>query len=105
MYTLKLVIEKFEILKAMNLLVKSMNNEDAYERWIYTVPDQAGDDELMYIAADEDESIFREACQDFRRICHDYLDDGIFAGSYPGEVKLYGAKKDDPYEDDEKDDE
>ena len=101
MYTLKLVIEKFEILKAMNLLVKSMNNEDAYEEWVYTVPDEASDDDLMYIAADEDETVYLEACQVFRRICHNYLDDGIFAGCYPGEVKLYGAKKDDPYEEED----
>lgn len=98
MYNLKMAIEKFEILKAMNLLVKSMNNEDAYEAWVYTVPDEATDEDLMCIAADEDETVFREACQDFRRICHSYLDDGIFAGSYPGEVKLYGVKKDAPYE-------
>lgn len=101
MYNLKLVIEKYAILNAMNLLVKSMNNEDAYEAWVYTVPDEASDDDLMYIAADEDDTVYREACQVFRRICHNYLDDGIFVGCYPGKVELYGAKKDDPFVEDE----
>lgn len=90
----KLSIDKFEILKAMNLIVKNMNNQDAYEEWIYTIPDQANDDDLMDIASDKDESVYREACHDFRRICANYLDDGLFLGSWPGATGLYGAKND-----------
>lgn len=90
MYSLKLAIDKFELLKAMNLLVRAMNNEDAYMEWIETIPDGATDEDMMGIAADEDETIFDEACSDFRRICRDYLSDGILAGDYPGEVRVYG---------------
>ena len=91
MNTLKLALAKFEILKAMNLLVKSMNDEDAYAEWICTIPDQADDEDLMEIAADEDESVYCEACHDFRRICNRYLCDGIYVGNIPGSFRLYGA--------------
>lgn len=101
MNALKLALEKFEILKAMNLLVKSMNNEDAYDEWICTIPDQAGDEELMEIAADEDESVYCEACHDFRRICDRYLCDGIYVGGFPDSFQLYGAGTHEGDEDDD----
>lgn len=94
MYNLRLTIQKFNLIKAMNLLVKSMDNEDAYYDWINIVPDQASDDDLISIASSVDDAVFREACHEFRRICHEYIDDGFFCGGYPGPFGLYGAKDD-----------
>lgn len=36
----------FDLLKGMNAIMISMNNEDAYNLWIYTFPDCADDDEI-----------------------------------------------------------
>lgn len=38
--------EKFEALRSMNTIIKSMNDESAYGAWIYIIPDGADDDEL-----------------------------------------------------------
>ena len=90
---MKLALMKFELLKAMHLLVMSMNDEGAYLYWINTIPDQASDEDLLEIAMDEDESIYREACQDFRRICEDHLEHGFYLGGFGKPGGLYGAKK------------
>ena len=87
----KLILQKFELLKAMNTIVKYMNDEDAYSRWILTVPDAADDDELMEIAGDEDDEIFGEACKEFRRIVNKYMPEGLFVGGYPNPGFVYGA--------------
>lgn len=42
--------ERYEIMKAMHLLIRAMNDEGAYCSWIYTVPDGATDDDLWDIA-------------------------------------------------------
>ena len=89
----KLMIEKFELLKAMNCIVRMMNDQGAYIDWIFTIPDEASEDELLDIALDEDEEVFREACELFREICHEYVDAGFFLGAFPGPSALYGAKK------------
>ena len=45
--------ERYETLKAMNLLAKEVNDEGFYyDHWIYIVPDEADDDELREIAYD-----------------------------------------------------
>lgn len=99
---LKLAIEKFELLKAMNTLVKAMNDETAYTTWIYVIPDGADDEELMEIASDKDEEIYKDACHTFRRICESYLKYGFFLGGFGRPYGLYGAKKDDkPEEEDD----
>ena len=42
--------ERFEVLKAMNLLAKLCNDEGFYyNHWIYIIPDGADDDELLDI--------------------------------------------------------
>lgn len=46
--------ERFEVLKAMNLLAKEVNDEGFYyDHWI---PDEANDDELREIAYDDEGS-------------------------------------------------
>lgn len=75
------VHERFELLKAMNTVVKFCNDEMAYERWIYVIPDQCEDDELLGIAMDDPDS-FQDACALFRELmCGEEVQDGgFFAG-------------------------
>lgn len=70
--------DRFQIMKCMNYLVKSLNNEEAYyDRWIYLVPDEADDEDLMYIAEHTD--LYREACELFRDLVAEYGGDGFYA--------------------------
>ena len=68
--------ERYEIMKAMHILVMAMNNEDAYLEWILTVPDEASDDDLMDIATDDE--LFAEACAAFKSAMQEYGGDGFY---------------------------
>ena len=74
----KIIKERFEHLKAMNTIILSMNDEGAYMSWIYLIPDQADDDDLMMCA--EDEEIFEEACAKFRSLIRQYGSSGFYIG-------------------------
>ena len=57
--------ERFEALKAMNLLAQLVNDEGFYyDHWVYVIPDGAGDEELEEIARD-DLGIFEAATRCF----------------------------------------
>lgn len=72
------VIERFELLKAMNTIIKFCNDEGVYESWIYVIPDQCEDEELLEIAEDFPES-YQDACSLFRSLAKgDYFQDGGF---------------------------
>lgn len=77
--------ERFEALKSMNTIIKSMNDESAYTAWIYIIPDEADDDELMEIAEDDEET-FEDACKLFAKLVKKYMKYGLYID---GEV--YGA--------------
>ena len=77
--------EKFEALRSMNTIIKSMNDESAYDAWIYIIPDGADDDELMEIA-EEDEDIFKDACNLFAKLVRKYMKYGLYIDG-----KVYGA--------------
>lgn len=77
--------EKFEALRSMNNIIKSMNDESAYSAWIWIVPDGADDDELQEIA-EEDEETFKDACNLFAKLIKRYVKYGLYID---GEV--YGA--------------
>lgn len=86
--TNKTLLQRFEALKAMNLLIKNMNNEDAYyQEWILIVPDEADDIDLMGIA--EDEELFADATRTFLDCMLMYGPDGLFIGGAMGEYKNY----------------
>ena len=68
--------EKFETLRSMNTIIKSMNDESAYNAWIYIIPDGADDDELMEIA-EEDEDSFKDACNLFAKLVRKYMKYGL----------------------------
>lgn len=63
--------EKFETLRSMNTIIKNMNDESAYDAWIYIIPDGADDDELQEIA-EEDEESFEDACKLFAKLVNKY---------------------------------
>lgn len=77
--------EKFETLRSMNNIIKSMNDESAYSAWIWIVPDGADDDELMEIV-EEDEETFEDACNLFARLIVKYMKYGMYIDG-----KVYGA--------------
>lgn len=77
--------EKFEALRSMNNIIKNMNDESAYNAWIYIIPDGADDDELMEIA-EEDEETFEDACKLFARLIVNYMKYGMYIDG-----KVYGA--------------
>ena len=79
--------EKFEALRSMNTIIKSMNDESAYNAWIYIIPDGADDDELQEIA-EEDEDSFKDACNLFAKLVRKYMKYGLYID---GEV--YGTTK------------
>lgn len=62
-------LARFEMIKAMNTLVKYLNDESFYDRWNVIIPDQADGDELLECA--EDEELFRNACYEFREFFHE----------------------------------
>lgn len=77
--------EKFEALRSMNNIIKNMNDESAYNAWIYIIPDGADDNELMEIA-EEDEETFEDACKLFARLIVKYMKYGMYVDG-----KVYGA--------------
>ena len=78
--------ERYETLKAMNLLAKTVNDEGFYyDHWIYIVPDEADDDELREIAYD-DEDVFSDSVRCFINHFSKYAkEDGLYLGGarYP----------------------
>lgn len=77
------MMERFEMLKAMNTLVKLMNNEEAYYEWIYIIPDQADDEELMDIVQNYPD-ILKDAVDCFKDVYKRYAKDGFYV-----DKKLY----------------
>ena len=76
--------ERYELLKAMNTVVKLMNDEGAYMQWIYIIPDEADDEELYDCAVDEE--IMQDACKCFNTIIRSYGK----SGGYYADGKVFG---------------
>ena len=99
MSTTKEALERYEVLKAMNLLAKVTNNEEFYyNHWIYIVPDEADDEELLDIAT-EDVDTFNDAVACFLDHWDEYaLDGGLYIGKtvYPEpDITKCGCTNDD----------
>lgn len=62
--------ERFSAVKAMNLLVLALNNENVQIRWSTVVPDEATDEDLLTISQDDD--LMNEVTEDFIRIMSAY---------------------------------
>ena len=85
-----------ELLECMDIVVKYMNDERAYERWILAVPDGADEDDFIAIAGDSEE--MDHVCRLFRRIVDGYGKRGWFTYFNDGErapIAAYGEDKED----------
>lgn len=71
--------ERFNVVKAMNLLVLALNDENAYTRWIVTVPDGATDEDLLDISRDD--NMMNEVTEEFIRIMNAYGRSGFYIGN------------------------
>ena len=83
-----------ELLKCMNEVVAYLDDDRAYESWIWTVPDGADDDDYESIAEDSDE--MDHVCRSFRQIVGHYGKDGwctaaLEADGHFGHLQSYGA--------------
>ena len=70
--------DRAKIVKCMDYLIASLNNEEAYYgHWLYLVPDGADDEDFDDIA--HDEQLYGEVCELFRVIMAAYGSDGFYA--------------------------
>lgn len=84
-----MVNERYEVLKAMNTLAIMCNDESFYyDHWIYIIPDEADDEELLDIATnDVDTFDFAVACflnhwSEYARYGGLYVDKKVYPSSY-----------------------
>lgn len=67
---------RLEEIKTMHSIMISMNNENAYSAWIYTVPDEPSEWDFEDIANDEE--FFEECRETFDRLYKRYQKDGLY---------------------------
>ena len=72
----KIEKQRYELVKAMHLIVSSLNDENAYMNWIGTVPDGATDDDFVDIA--ESNESYDDVCAAFMRIVKGYGNSGLY---------------------------
>lgn len=65
--------------KMMHEVMQSMNNEDAYCSWIYTMPDCPDESDFEWFAEDGDE--YKYLVDTFNRIYNKYKKDGLYKPS------------------------
>ena len=83
---------RFDIIKGMNEIIKSLNDETAYYQvWIFTVPDEADDEDLMDIAENED--LFKDAVDDFFFCMKNFAKHGLYIDNTFYENRHYETKK------------
>lgn len=60
---------RVDLLKGFHAIMIAMNDENAYSQWIFTVPDEATDEDFMDIAEDYEmfDSVVNEFLAIFRR--------------------------------------
>ena len=68
--------ERITILNAMHCTMIDMNNENAYDAWIYTMPDEPS--EYDYIDIAEDDNMFNECIEAFNRLFNRYSKYGLY---------------------------
>lgn len=72
--TIEKPVTRYEILRVMNYLIKSTTDEDIYEIWIQSVPDQVTDEELKEISEDSED--FKDIVETFLKLSK-YLKSGV----------------------------
>ena len=63
--------DAIELLQSMHYIISSINDEEAYERWIYMVPDGATKEDFRDIATDQE--LFDDTVDLFHAIIKEYL--------------------------------
>lgn len=90
----KITVENnIELLKAMDVVVRYLNDEEAIEPWLmYGVPDEADDDDYEYIASNDE--LMNDTCACFGRIIRMASKDGWFTNyTNEGSYRAYGVVK------------
>lgn len=77
------LVDRTEHVKAMNMIVRNLNDESAYMEWITWVPDEAQEVDFVDIA--DDEEMFDYVCRIFCNLIGRYRKHGFCFGS-----KAYG---------------
>ena len=78
--------DRLNAIRAMNTLIMDMNDESAYMRWIYLVPDEASEWDFIDFATNDDGTeenhLFDEAVVLFKSLWNRYAkeDAGLFIG-------------------------
>lgn len=72
----KIEKQRYDLIKAMHLIVSSINDETAYLNWINTVPDGLTDEDCIDIA--EDNELYDDVCAAFMRIVKGYGNSGLY---------------------------
>lgn len=67
---------RYEFVELMHETMLSMNNEDAYFEWIYTMPDEPTDDDFMWFVENDDE--YTELRDVFDELYNKYRKDGLY---------------------------
>lgn len=67
---------KYELLQAMNTIISSLNNEEAYWRWADFIPDGATKQDLEDIASDS--KYMNDVCNVFKTILDAFVEDGYY---------------------------
>lgn len=70
------VLERYELVKAMHLIVTSLNDETAYYDWINIVPDEATNEDLLDCAMRTE--VFKDCCSYFAYIMRHYYNGGLY---------------------------
>lgn len=97
----KSLTRRLEHLKAMHLIICNMNHEGAYyDHWIYIVPDQPTESDMVDIADDDEE--FDEACALFVRIVSRYGKHGFYVYDYS--TRAWGVEKEEDEDESEEED-
>lgn len=68
--------QKLHNVKMMHEIMLSMNDENAYDSWIYTMPDEPSEDDFAWFAEDEDE--YAELLETFDRLYNRYCKYGLY---------------------------
>lgn len=71
----EMTVLKMNILGGMNEYVKNLSDENAYMAWIDIVPDECTEDDLLFIATDDE--LWADTCRLFGSLVKRYSDTEI----------------------------
>ena len=71
--------ERLNTIIAMNIMICNINDEGAYMKWIYLVPDCADEDDFIDFARNdegtEENKLFDEAVELYKKLWQNYADE------------------------------